>query len=591
VLLLALLVAAWPSKVARWLVALRAWWRAVRHDGAVALVGKLAHQHSRIRRWVPWLAVRVRRRWRAMSAAIVAAARSWRAARAARSAWPRAESDDFTISQEDLDASGDDGMPEPASASPAPGVLPRWTARLSVRARAWRGLLIVGTVALALFVVVGGPATLLADVQQWAASFPAPRVAAAAPPRLNASFWVARRIPYQALDARGIILAPSATDSALAYACWVDGRSGQAATPPVNLYVTADGARSWQALQAPPDQARACQPIADTADSARLLLVLTPSSAGDCATPGVYASADRGANWHTVALPGALAGACDPTFALARGIIYAWSPAAQAQGSGGPAAQLLISGDYGLSWRPAFATVPANATVALVAARANGALLVLVSVPGAHPASAPAATLWCRATADAAWQALAALPAGTSTAYAANGQPSGRGCSWGAIYAAGYATGDDPSITRLAVSSGRGWQTLPPLPVAATASESPVTPDGRVLSVGPDDTLLVAIPYSGPGIGVTAGAATPAHTFWGWDPHSGRWLEDVHIAPANSSIDGFVWDYTQNGAPRLFCWVYTLNAGVPAFTGLYRASFAAPSAPSQDAGDQRAPGL
>lgn len=537
------------------------------------------------RQWVmsAWLSIRLSARPRL--AGLAAALRQtprwlWRAARAACARMGQApqedagDLDELEIREDDLTS---DGLADSRGA-------PMWVSRLAPRARVTRAALIAGTVGLALFVVLGGPSSALDGLRQWASSLAPPPATAAPRPQLNASFWAARRVPYAALHVRGITLAPSAAASDVAYACWVDRHAAPSGASVVNLYLTTDGARSWSALPAPPGAAGQCQIVPDAADAQRLLFVLLPPRGDTCAPPRVYDSANRGATWQAVAAPAALANACDLTFFQVRGALYAWSPAAQA--GGGPAAHLLTSSDEGVTWQPVFDGAEAGGAVALVAAHASGALLVLAGASGRAQR-----TLWCRATPGAPWQSLGALPPGTNAAFAADGQHTESGCSWGTLYAAGYGPGSDPTTLRLEIRSGQGWKMVPPLPIPAAAGNLPLGGDGHILSVGPDGILLVATNYSGPGVGVTAGGTSPAHTIWGWEPRTGRWLTDIHIEPANSTIDGFIWDESQPGPPRLICWVYTLNGGIPAFTGVFRAAFAATSAPAQDAGDHRAPGL
>lgn len=590
----------WIGRVNRWLRAillvsfLFAWllW--------LAVAAWLTSSHQRTR---AWLALQLRRIPYHANVLASAASIRWQAIRRATSSsrpvWSAASDtadDEFEISQESLDQTALDNVAGTTPPSRAGGGRPLWATYRSPRTRAGRGALIVGTIGLALFVVVGEPSSLLAGVRQWASSLAPLSVNVTSRPQLNASFWVGRRVPAAAVNVRGIHLAPSAASSTLAYACWVDGfdaRTAGSSPPPVSLYVTADGARSWQAMPVPSVSAGSCRVVPDAADPQRLLLVLAPSLIDPCAAPRVYDSADRGASWVAVAMPGALANACDLSLYQWHGTIYAWSPSAAAQPDSDPSAQLLVSEDDGGSWQPAFGSAPARAGVSLVASRTDGALLVLVSAPLSR-STAPSNlshTLWCRAAPGATWQSLGLLPPGASAVFAADGQRSGSGCAWGTLYAASYTSDGNATVTRLESNDGHGWSLLPPLPISGTSADRPLTTDGNVLSVGPDGLLLVDSIYTGPGIGITIGTSAPAHTVWGWDPHTHRWLTDIHIAPANSSIEGFVWDYSQAGTPRLICWVYTLNAGIPAYTGLYRASFAAPSAPSQDSGDQRAPGL
>lgn len=483
------------------------------------------------------------------------------------------ESDAFEMTFEDLPRDGAIGKHVTVVRTPS----------LMVRQRLVRAAGIVATVGVALFVVAGGPATLWDAARLWVNSL-TPPVVAAPRPHLNASFWVARRLPFPANFVRGVTVAPSAASSNLAYACWLGRSDERAGVPTVNLYLTDDRARSWSALTLPSGLTGRCQPVPDAADASRVLLVLTGNYSDTCAEPRVLASADRGAHWTSIALPAALRSACDLTVYQVRGVLYAWSPTAQSQPTLTPAAPLLESQDNGATWTPVFGAAGPDEQVAFVASRGDGTLLVLVGDATRH-------TLWCRVSPVAKWRSLGDLPSGTSAAFAASGAHTGTGCAWGAIYAAGYEAGQDPALTRLAIQSAHGWNMVAALPAPEASSRMPLGVDGQVLRVGPDGILLAETIYTGPTIGLAAGGASPAHTFWGWNPRSGRWLSDVHVVPANSYIEGFVWDDSEPGVQRLLCWIYALNTGIPAYTGLYLATFATTFAPAQDANDDRPPGL
>jgi hypothetical protein len=470
--------------------------------------------------------------------------------------------------------------------SDTPDTLLVWERRLSGRARLARLVVIGGSLCLALFLITGGPAAALAEWRQVSTALTPPHPLPATPAHLNASFWVAGRMPLSAIFAHGVQLQPSQADSGVAYACWVTRDSNPAHLPTLNLYATYDGARNWVSLAVPEVPAAACRLATDGAEPQRVLLLLIPPDSGACATPRAFDTPDGGATWTPVPLPAAILATCDITFALWHDAIYLWSPTAQTQLLAGPAAQLLTSSNDGATWYSAFDAPASGTVVTLVSGASNGGLMVLVSPAASQGRDAvrSQATLWCRATAGAPWQSLGPLPDGTSAAYVVLDAQSPPGCAFATIYAAGFLARDDPTVTRIEVDTGGRWRIVPALAAPDGSADFPLGDDGHVLGVGPSGMLLTDTPYTGAEVGLAAGGYQQARAIWGWDPRTGRWLPDFHPTPANSSIEGLAWDHSPpSAAPRLIFWIYTLNAGVPAFTGVMRATFAVASAPAQDA--------
>lgn len=464
-----------------------------------------------------------------------------------------------------------------------------WGRRLSRGARIGRAAAIVGTVGIAVILAVGGPGAALSFAgsgwDQLANRINPKLPINALPIHLNASSWVAERLPGDAFRVRGIELRPSPADPRVAYACWPDHPNGGTGPAPVSLYVTHNGARSWVALDAPIASATLCRLVPDAADAWRVVLLTYASDLGTCAPPNVFASDDFGVSWARVGLPATLRPACDLAFFSLRGRLFAWSGSAQNTLAEGPTAQLLTSVDAGANWSQAFPNLPAGVVVTLVAAHGDGSVLALLSPAAdrASPAGPATRTLWCAEPGMGQWIPIGQIPPGTTRVVASDDPDRPAGCQWSTLYALGFSGGDEGAlgvVGQVAVATkGNGWRSIPPLADVGGASGIPLGDDGRVLAVGSGGTLLIDVPYFGSG---SLGIGSPEHVIWGWDPVSGRWLRDYHVEPGNATIEGYAWDHSQgSGSPRLVVWLYSLNWGLPAFTGIFQSTFApAPVAPA-----------
>ncbi len=462
-------------------------------------------------------------------------------------------------------------------------LLPEPAARRQVaiaQGKALRSLGLVAALAFVLFVVLDGPATATEAARTaWLQYVEGrtQRAANALGATLNASDWIAARLPAAALYTRGITLRPAPSDPQTAYACWhvTGGPDGNAG--PLLVYATHDGARSWSVLVPPVAQTSQCDLIVDVADPERVLIEVAPAGGAGCAAPLLFASADGGGRWDRVAVPKGLQAVCDLSLLSDRGWLYAWSPSAQRQLRDTPAAQLLTSANEGATWRPAIAGLASGTLASVIAGRADGALLTLVR-SGSVVGQAQSAELWCSARPGAPWTPVSAVPADTPVVLAANESYASHGCDWGALYAARYSTaaglpaaGAAPSL--IETSSPSGWHALPSLPLAGAAQYLPAGDGADVLGVGPSGVLLVQVVYTGGGGTLYQGGATSAHSVWGWEPSSKRWLLDTHPEPVNSFMEGLSWNASAtHGAPQVVLWLYTLNAGVPAFTGIFRST-------------------
>jgi hypothetical protein len=462
-------------------------------------------------------------------------------------------------------------------------LLPEPAARRQVaiaQGKALRSLGLVAALAFVLFVVLDGPATATEAARTAWRQYVEGRTQHAANAlgaTLNASVWIAARLPVAAFHTRGITLRPAPSDPQTAYACWHGAHGPDGNAGPLLVYATHDGAYSWSALVPPVAQTSQCDLIVDVADPERVLIEVAPAGGAGCAVPLLFASADGGGRWDRVAVPQGLQAICDLSLLSDRGWLYAWSPSAQRQLRDAPAAQLLTSANDGATWRPAIAGLATSTLASVLDGRADGALLTLVRSSNVDGHTL-AAELWCSASPGAPWTPVSAVPADAPVVFAASDSHDLHGCDWGALYAARYSTADGLPMagavpTRIQTNSPSGWHALPSLPLAGAAHDLPAGDGADILGVGSSGILLVEALYTSGAGPFYQGGVTPARSVWGWEPNSKRWLLDTHPEFVNSFVEGISWGTSATHGPsQVTLWLYTLNAGDPAFTGVFRST-------------------
>jgi hypothetical protein len=437
---------------------------------------------------------------------------------------------------------------------------------------------VIGALLVVICIALSGPAFLVSlAAQTWQqvhARLVPPVPTAPPPPSLRASQWAAIGLPSDRAFVRDVIFRPATSTPLVAYICGLSVPTGGTGGAPLALYVTWDGAHSWQALASPVVASATCDFVVDVNQPQHVVLLTTVGAQGSCDAPNVYLSATWGATWQPVTLPPPLDAACAPSFYLVNGRLYAWSQDGRYAAGGPPGSPLMASDDDGATWSTAFEGLSASALPSILGAHADGSLLVRVVDGGSFdtsPAAAPA--LWCRDGVSGRWSLLADLP-GLSSDVVFSANPAVAGCSWAplyAFYAFAASSGGQSGVASLAVLRGSSWHVLPAVPVDGASGRQTVGAVERVLGVGTGGTLLLDVPDTS----AIADASSPPYVIWGWNPPGGTWQRDDQEEPGNARIDGFSWDDSQAAAPKAVLWLFSVNWGVPAFTGVFRSSFTA----------------